>query len=109
MFSKIGTQKSNNVPTTNTKFSSYMPLLNYTVFFLEQVSSHDISSAIKKLKAKVSFGHGGISTKIMKETIENILATITQIINQSISKGVIHDLMKVAKVIPIHKSSDPCL
>ena len=86
-----------------------MPPPQLHSILLEQVSSHDISSAIKKLKPKTSFGHDGISTKIMKETIENILEPITHVINQSISKGVVPDLMKVAKVIPIHKSYDRCL
>ena len=82
---KIGTKTSNNVSTTNKKFSSYMPPPQLHSIVFEQVSSHDSSSAIYKLKPKTSVEHG-ISTKIMKETIENILEPITHIINCIIAK-----------------------
>ena len=74
-----------------------MPIINYTVLFVEQVPSHNSSSAIKKLKPKTSFGHACTSTKTMKEIFENILEHISHIINQSTSECVVPDLMKVAQ------------
>ena len=40
---------------------------------------------------------------------DNILQPITLIINQSISTGIVPKQMKIAKVISIHKSSDPSI
>ena len=48
----------------------------------------------------------------MKDTIENIIETLTHIINQYLSHGIVPQEMKTAKVIPIsciYKSSDPSL
>ncbi len=69
----------------------------------------DALNVTTKLKPKTSCGHDNISNKLLKETIEDIIETLTHIINQSLSKGVVPNKMKVAKVIPIHKSSDPSI
>jgi len=45
----------------------------------------------------------------MKETISLIIEPISHIINQSFQTGIVPDDMKIAKVIPVHKSSDPSL
>ncbi len=78
-------------------------------FFLGPVVASDVLTSTKKLKPKLSSGHDNISNKLMKETIDNILEPITHIINQSISTGIVPDAMKIAKIIPIHKSSDTSL
>ncbi len=56
----------------------------------------------------MSSGHDNMSNKLMKETIDNILELIN-IINLSITTWVVPNAMKIAKVIPIHKSSDPSI
>ena len=61
-----------------------------------------------KLKPKASTGHDGVSTKFLKETINNIIQPITHVINKSLCTGIFPDQMKIAKVIPIYKSSDQC-
>ncbi len=73
------------------------------------VNSMDVLNLTKKLKPKSSFGHDNISNKLLKDTIGNVLEPITHIINQSLLKGIVPEEMKVAKVIPIHKSSDPTI
>ena len=66
----------------------------------------DVSTSAKKLKPKTSSGFDNISTKLMKDTIDYIIEPITQILNQSLSSGIVPKQMKIAKVVPIHKSSD---
>jgi hypothetical protein len=105
-FSNIGFQTSHNVPQTNKHFSSYMPNKQLHSMFLEQVEPSDVISSVNKLKPKSSSGHDGFSTKILKDTIENIIEPITYIVNQSFNKGVFPDEMKIAKVIPIYKTTE---
>ena len=109
LFSKIGLQTSQNVPTSNKCFSSFMPQPLEHSIFLDPIAPSEILNFAKKLKPKLSSGHDNISTKLLKETIDNILTPITHIINKSISTGIVPKQMKVAKVIPIHKSSDPSI
>ena len=76
--------------------------------FLNHVLPEDIISIVMKLKPKASTGHDGVSTKFLKETINNIIQPITRIINKSLCTGIFLDQMKIAKVTPIYKSSDQC-
>ena len=41
----------------------------------------------------------------MKDTIDYIIEPITHILNQSLSSGIVPKQMKIAKVVPIYKSS----
>ena len=108
-FSGIGLHTSHNVPHTNKCFSSYMPPSFHKTFFLGPVAPSDVSCVVKKMKPKSSSGHDNISTKLMKDTIGNIIEPMTHIINQSLAHGIVPQKMKTAKVIPIHKSADPSL
>ena len=58
------------------------------------------------MKSKTSSGHDSISTKLIKQSINNIIEPVTNIINKSLSTGIIPNQQKIAKVIPIHKQSD---
>ena len=59
---------------------------------------------VNKLKPKLSSEHDDISTKLLKLSIASILLPITHMINRSFSAGIFPNKIKVAKVLPIHKS-----
>ena len=108
-FSKIGIQTSHNVPPSNKNFRDYLPRPVINSMFIEPVLPSDVFSIANKLKPKTSSSHDDISTKLLKQTLNNIVLPITHIINRSFDTGIVPTDMKIAKVIPIHKSSDPCL
>ena len=108
-FSKIGLQTGENVPKVNTSFKSFMPNSIIHSIFLEPVSPSDVVNITHKLKSKTSFGHDCISTKLLKATIHVITIPLTHIINRSFETGIVPKDMKIAKVIPIYKSSDRTL
>ena len=108
-FANIGHTVSHNVPKVNRDFSSFMPNHNESTIFLDPVTPEDILAITKKLKPKTSYGADGISTKLLAMTIDKIVGPITHIINLTFEKGIFPTDMKCAKVIPIHKTADPCL
>ena len=69
----------------------------------------DILLVCHKLKPKSSCRNNGISTKLLRETISYIVQSITHIINRSFDTGIVSQEMKIAKVVPIYKSSDKAL
>ena len=85
-------------------FTDYLPNPTRHSMFLEIL----ITNTTAKLKPKSSSGHDEISTKLLKlkETINNLIVPITDIINKSFRTGVVPHQMKIAKVVPIHKASD---
>ncbi len=106
-FSNIGKTTSDNVPKTRAKFTDYMktPLVNS--IFLETIEPDQVIEITNKLKPKLSAGPDEISSKLLKETIEYIKYPLTHIINRSLLTGIVPNQLKIAKVIPIYKASDP--
>ena len=86
-FSNIGQQTSHNVPKVNKCFKSYMPRPTPHSFFLDPVSPSDVLNITNKLKTKISSGHDGISTKLLKTTINEIKEPLSIIINKSFETG----------------------
>ena len=105
-FGKIGKSTSENVPTTNKKYTDYLVNSISQSMFLEPIESHVVLSVASKLKPKLSSGHDHISTKLLKETIELIHRPLTYLINKSFTTGIVPSQLKIAKVIPIYKNSE---
>ena len=67
----------------------------------------DIINTAKKLKPKQSTGFDEISTKLMLHIFDEISLPFTHIVNTSFTTGIVPRQIKIAKVIPTHKSGDP--
>ena len=76
-FSSIGIQTSKNVPKSDKSFSSYMPNQSRNSMYLEPIEPQTVLEATNKLKTKLSSGHDNISTKLIKETINQTLEPLT--------------------------------
>ena len=105
-FSKIGYETGQNVPTTDVNYSDFSSDQYSHSIFIDPVVPSDITNTAHKLKSKSSFGHDEISTKLLKQTINNITLPITHIVNRSFITGIVPDQMKIAKVVPVYKSSE---
>ena len=105
-FSKIGHETGQNVPSTDVNYSDFLSNQHPYSMFIDPVVPCDITNTAHKLKSKSSFGHDEISTKLLKQTINNITLPITHIVNRSFITGIVPDQMKIAKVVPVFKSSD---
>ena len=91
-------------------YSPSLQPFNNNTFFLDPIDPRDVIDLSKKLKPKSSTGFDNISTKLVKETIELTANPLSHIFNLSLSTGIFPDDMKIAKVIPIFKASNPqCL
>lgn len=73
---------------------------------LRKISIEETREIIKSLKNKHSSGYDGISNKMIKQTVEEIVQPINYIINNSLKYGKFPDSMKIAIVKPIHKKGD---
>lgn len=70
------------------------------------VTAKEVYDCIKTLKNTNSVGMDEIPTKIIKTYAHSLLQPLVYIINQSFSSGIFPDDLKVAKVIPLHKTGD---
>ena len=69
------------------------------------LSKMEILEATKLLKDKKTPDHTGVSTNFIKHTLSAFIDPLFHILNLSFNTGVVPIQFKIAKVIPIFKSS----
>lgn len=67
------------------------------------VSQVEVRDVIKGLKNKNSKDYYGFNTKIIKSMVNLIIGPLTKLINLCIKDGVFPNILKTARVVPIHK------
>ena len=100
-FAKIGKTVSESVPSPTTSFHSHRSSVN---FFMQPTDIYEIKNVVTNLKTKCTVGFDSLSTKLIQQTIGEIIIPLRLSINQSFVTGVVPENLKVAKVIPIYKS-----
>lgn len=78
----------------------------YPSMIIGYISKQNILNIVKTLKKSNSSGMDGISTNIIKASIDYILSPLTYVVNLSLSHGIFPEILKVAKVVPLHKKGD---
>ena len=73
---------------------------------LTNTDSAEVFTIISHLKSSSSCGHDQISVKVIKCVAEWISPVLASLINHSFLTGTFPELLKVAKVIPVHKTGD---
>lgn len=73
--------------------------------FLDDVNDEDLICAINSLKNSTSPGIDGITSTLIKEIHLVVLKVLLYLINLSFSVGIFPDKLKLAVVIPLHKSN----
>ena len=106
-FSNIGAKLASSIDTQNKKpYNFYLTKIITSEFNFHLCEPDDIDKIIQSLKSKESFGHDGISVKLLKSIYSSILLPLTLIINQSFITGIFPDQLKIAKVVPLFKKDD---
>ena len=74
-----------------------------------QISEEAVMEVLNNLKLKLSCGHDGISSRLLKASKNVICKPLTLIINQTLTSGIFPDTLKIAKIIPLFKKGDRTL
>ena len=72
-------------------------------FNIPKLKLHDLINSIKSLDCTKATGLDGLSPRILKLSAEIASSTLLDIINKSIQNGQFPDILKIAKLLPIHK------
>ena len=91
-FARVGDEISSNVPESEQNCTNYLSAPNPQSMYLDPTSPFDIINITSKIKARNSQDTNDMSTKIMKNSIENVVLPISHIIN----------------LTPIFKSGNAC-
>ena len=102
-FVNVGPTTEESIPKTqNVSALKFMKeRINYA-FLIAQVSHNEVLNIINSLEYKAT-GPVSIPIKLLKLIPDLILVPLCNIINVSFNTGVFPNLLKLVKVIPIHK------
>ena len=105
-FSSVGNTFASAIPPPMQKFNYYLPnqkSMTQSIYFSPNDPT-EILNTINSLKAKQSTGPDNISSYLIKKKKTPLSSPISLLINKSLEDGVVPDVFKTAKVIPIYKS-----
>ena len=84
-------------------FSDFLKDKNQNSFFLSPTNKYEIQNVISSVNSNKSVGPKSIPTRILKLLKNDISTQLADIFNISFSPGVFPTILKVDKVIPVHK------
>ena len=105
-FTNIGQQCASTIGQAKSHFSNYLKGNYQNSFFLIPTTPGDIIAIISSFKSKASTGHDGVSSKLVKDLKYALAFPLSIIINNSLAKGLVPNMAKLAKIIPIYKAKD---
>ena len=74
-----------------------------------QILEEAVMEVLNNLKQKLSCGHDGISSRLLKASKTVVCKPLTLIINQTLTSGIFPDTLKIPKIIPLFKKGDKTL
>ena len=77
-FTNIGPDLASKISSDNKHFTDYLSEPNENTMCLIPTNQHEILKIVKALKSKKSTGYDGISTKLLKQIIRNIVIPLEQ-------------------------------
>ena len=102
-FVNVGPETEKNLPKVkHITPEKFLKNKNQFNFVIAHISNEDILDIIKKLPNKGT-GPNSIPLKLLHIVADLIVFPLCHIINVSFSSGIFPDILKVAKVLPLHK------
>ena len=102
-FASIAEKTKVNINYSHKRFSDFLKDKNQNSFFLSPTNKYEIQNVISSLNSNKSVGPNSIPTRILKLLKNDISTQLADIFNISFSTGVFPTILKVAKVVPVHK------
>ena len=87
-------------------FKRYCPSSCKNSMFCSPVTADEIARIIQNFPNNKAPGKDNINSKILKEVSDKLADPLAYIINLSFSTGIVPDLLKIARVIPIYKKGE---
>ena len=96
-------------PRQNVEFHSFCHKSTNNSIFVESTSKRELLELVSKLSKFKSPGPDNIGLGLVKEVIESIVDLLLDIFSLFILDGIVPDILKNAKVVPIFKKGDRSL
>ena len=109
-FANIGREIASKVILPSVKYKEYIKIPNSqfmsTSMVINDTDESEIRYIIGQLKDNCAVGWDGISTSILKATVDVLTPPLTGLFNLCLSKGIFPRVFKKAIIYPIYKNGD---
>jgi len=102
-FTTVGPEFAQKIRKSKYGPKHYMTNRNMQLMYMNPTDPDEILCIINNLKPKSSSGPDNISSKLLKLLKHQVNIPISILINKSITSGIFPEILKVAKVVPMHK------
>lgn len=93
------------IPEANKSQSDFLKFREDKSMFLSPITEL-VSGIFKSLQRKQSNGHDGIISQLIKDVAKMIAYGVSTQVNHSIQLGYAPLLLKIAKILPLHKTKE---
>jgi hypothetical protein len=108
-FTNVGPGLAAKIPQHINRYSHYLTKSqsrNPKTLFLGPTDPQEIFKIIMSLKPKKSCGHDNISANFLQKIAMNVAKPISILVNKSLIDGIVPDILKIAKIVPIYKAKE---
>jgi hypothetical protein len=103
-FTNIGPSLASKIPSVNSSFRSFLTDNENPPINLSPTNINELETICAGFKSGKAPGYDNIPMHVIKNTFDLISKPLLRLINLSLTTGIFPDKLKIAKVIPIHKS-----
>ena len=105
-YTNIAPQLASKMPPSSKSYTTYLKGLYPTIQILYPVKRREVARIIANLAEKYAKGVDDLRNVDIMALQSNITGPLTKLINKSFQTGIFPDSLKIAKIIPTHKSQD---
>lgn len=102
-FANIGDTTANSVGIPSKSYKEYLGPKCMKSMAVSPVTPGELELLVKNLKGSSASGFDLVHTKALKAVVTTIAEPLTYLVNLSLDKGVFPEMLKKAKIIPLHK------
>ena len=107
-FANVGSSLAKNIPRSTKLPSDFLKGSFPNSMFLQPTNELEVSEVISNLKNTKSKGSDNIPITLIKNCSVELSSILAYLNNQSFLDGIFPSVLKIAKVIPVHKNDDVC-
>ena len=97
-------QIQNKIHSDHTNFQQYLTNPSKVEFIVRPVEPDEVCKLISSFKINKALGPNSVPQQILSLVKNEISEPLTTLINMSFSSGVYPSKLKIAEIIPVHKS-----
>ena len=102
-FINVADNLAQKIPKPNTEYQDFLKNPNEHSIYLSEVTSYEISKIIHDLSNGKSGDIYGNTSTLVKLGGPVLIQILTLLFNRSIDQGIFPSVLKVSKIVPIHK------